>query len=56
MLQPPTPLVYLLSGQTRAATSAEAVAGLVGFLLGNRHVVDAFTVTEIRAVSPDSIR
>jgi hypothetical protein len=49
--QPSTPLVYLLSGQARAATSAEAVAGLVGFLLGNRNVVDAFIVTEIRAVS-----
>ncbi|GAA3693887.1 hypothetical protein GCM10022224_069240 [Nonomuraea antimicrobica] len=48
--QPSTPLVYLLSGQARAATGTEAVAGLVGFLLDNRHVVDAFTVTEIRAV------
>lgn len=48
--QPSTPLVYLLSGQARAATSAEAIAGLVGFLVGNRHIVDAFTVTEIRAV------
>ncbi|MET8866598.1 hypothetical protein ABZW11_26975 [Nonomuraea sp. NPDC004580] len=48
--QPSTPLVYLLSGQVRAATAAQAVAGLVGFLLANRHVVDAFVVTEMRAV------
>ncbi|MFI7639022.1 hypothetical protein [Nonomuraea sp. NPDC049400] len=49
--QPSTPLVYLLSGQARAATGTEAVAGLVGFLIENRHIVDAFTVTEIRAVA-----
>ncbi|WP_146103953.1 hypothetical protein [Nonomuraea solani] len=49
--QPSTPLVYLLSGQVRAATGTEAIAGLVGFLLDNRHVVDAFTVTEIRAAA-----
>ena len=49
--QPSTPLVYLLSGQSRAATGTEAIAGLVGFLLDNRHIVDAFTVTEIRAVT-----
>jgi hypothetical protein len=48
--QPSTPLVYLLSGQARAATGTEAVAGLVGFLVDNRHIDDAFTVTEIRAV------
>lgn len=51
--QPSTPLVYLLSGRSRAVTGAEAVAGLVGFLLDNEHVRDAFTVTEIRAVCPD---
>jgi hypothetical protein len=34
----------------RADRAAEAVAGVVGFLLQNRHVVDEFTVTEIRAV------
>ncbi|WP_344477460.1 hypothetical protein [Nonomuraea monospora] len=49
--QPSTPLVYLLSGQSRAATGTEAIAGLVGFLLDNRNIVDAFTVTEIRAVT-----
>ncbi|KAB8188385.1 hypothetical protein FH608_043860 [Nonomuraea phyllanthi] len=49
--QPSTPLVYLLSGQARAATGTEAIAGLIGFLLANRHVVDTFTVTEVRAVS-----
>jgi hypothetical protein len=48
--QPSTPLVFLLSGQVRAATGTEAVAGLVGFLVDNRHIVDDFTVTEIRAV------
>ncbi|GAA5045312.1 hypothetical protein HNP84_002651 [Thermocatellispora tengchongensis] len=48
--QPSTPLVYLLTGQARAATGPEAIAGLVGFLLENRHIADAFTVTEIRAV------
>ncbi|GAA2801015.1 MULTISPECIES: hypothetical protein [Nonomuraea] len=50
LTQPSTPLVYLLSGQVRAALGAEAVAGVVGFLLQNRHIVDEFTVTEIRAV------
>lgn len=48
--QPSTPLVYLLSGQVRATLGVEAVAGVVGFLLQNRHIVDDFTVTEIRAV------
>lgn len=48
--QPSTPLIYLLSGQGRAALGAEAVAGVVGFLLQNRHIVQEFTVTEIRAV------
>lgn len=50
--QPSTPLVYLLTGQGRAATAAEAVAGLVGFLLVNEHITAPFTVTEIRAVRP----
>ncbi|NUO97222.1 MAG: hypothetical protein HOW71_27150 [Nonomuraea sp.] len=50
LTQPSTPLVYVLSGQMRAAAAAEAVAGVVGFLLQNRHVVDDFVVTEIRAV------
>jgi hypothetical protein len=50
LTQPSTPLVYLLSAQVRAALAAEAVAGVVGFLLQNRHVVAEFTVTEIRAV------
>ncbi|MFG3437659.1 hypothetical protein ACGF0J_10490 [Nonomuraea sp. NPDC047897] len=49
LTQPSTPLVYLLSAQVRAALGAEAVAGVVGFLVQNRHIVDAFTVTEIRA-------
>jgi hypothetical protein len=48
--QPSTPLVYLLTGQVRAVLAAEAVAGVVGFLLQNQHIVDKFTVTEIRAV------
>lgn len=48
--QPSTPLVYLLSGHVRATLGVEAVAGVVGFLLQNRHVVQDFTVTEIRAV------
>ena len=48
--QPSTPLVYILSGQVRATLGAEAVAGVVGFLLQNQHIVDDFTVTEIRAV------
>ncbi|MGW0802400.1 hypothetical protein [Nonomuraea sp. NPDC002799] len=48
--QPSTPLVFLLTGQARAALGVEAVAGLVGFLLQNRHIVDEFTVTEVRAV------
>ncbi len=48
--QPSTPLVFLLTGQARAAYGVEAVAGLVGFLVQNRHTVDDFTVTEVRAV------
>ncbi|MFG1706928.1 hypothetical protein ACFLIM_27420 [Nonomuraea sp. M3C6] len=48
--QPSTPLVYLLSGQARAALGAEAVAGVVGYLVQNQHIVDEFVVTEIRAV------
>ncbi|MER7366903.1 hypothetical protein ACI2LC_23970 [Nonomuraea wenchangensis] len=48
--QPSTPLVFLLSGQARAARAVEAVAGLIGFLVANRSVVDDFTVTEVRAV------
>ncbi|MEV0384907.1 hypothetical protein [Nonomuraea sp. NPDC050643] len=52
LTQPSTPLVYLLSGQVRAAAAAEAVAGVIGFLLQNRHIVDEFVVTEIRAVHP----
>ncbi|GAA1713540.1 hypothetical protein AB0K40_28970 [Nonomuraea bangladeshensis] len=48
--QPSTPLVFLLSGQARAAQAVEAVAGLIGFLIANRSVVDDFTVTEVRAV------
>ncbi|GAA3133344.1 hypothetical protein [Streptosporangium carneum] len=47
--QPSAPLVYLLSGETRARDGVQAVAGLVGFLLHNRHVVTDFTVTETRA-------
>ncbi|MFI9560384.1 hypothetical protein [Nonomuraea endophytica] len=49
LTQPSTPLVYLLSGQVRAALAAQAVAAVIGFLLQNRHVVEAFHVTEIRA-------
>ncbi|WP_113705404.1 hypothetical protein [Nonomuraea lactucae] len=49
LTQPSTPFVYLLSAQVRAALGAEAVAGVVGFLVQNRHIVDEFTVTEIRA-------
>ncbi|NUW32387.1 hypothetical protein HTZ77_13240 [Nonomuraea sp. SMC257] len=48
--QPSTPLIFLLTGQLRAAQAVEAVAGLVGFLVQNRHIVDEFTVTEVRAV------
>ncbi|WP_433443730.1 hypothetical protein [Nonomuraea sp. CA-141351] len=48
--QPSTPLVFLLTGQARAAQGVEAVAGLVGFLLQSLHAVDDFTVTEVRAV------
>ncbi|MCP2347852.1 hypothetical protein [Nonomuraea roseoviolacea] len=48
--QPSTPLIFLLTGQVRAAQGVEAVAGLVGFLVQNRHIVDEFTVTEVRAV------
>lgn len=48
--QPSTPLVYLMSGQVRATLGAEAVAAVLGFLLQNQHIVDEFTVTEIRAV------
>lgn len=47
--QPSTPLVYLLTGQARAALGAEAVAGVVGYLVQSRHIVDQFVVTEIRA-------
>ncbi|MEU1388903.1 MULTISPECIES: hypothetical protein [unclassified Nonomuraea] len=49
LTQPATPLVYLLSARVGAALGAEAVAGVVGFLVQNRHIVDEFTVTEIRA-------
>ncbi|GAA0419088.1 hypothetical protein Acor_28730 [Acrocarpospora corrugata] len=48
--QPSTPLVYILSGQVRTGLAAEAVAGMVGFMLQNRHIVEEFNVTEIRAV------
>ncbi|MEV4179347.1 MULTISPECIES: hypothetical protein [unclassified Nonomuraea] len=48
--QPSTPLVFLLTGQAPAANGVEAVAGLVGFLLRNRHIIDDFTVTEVRAI------
>jgi hypothetical protein len=48
--QPSTPLVYLLTGQVRAALGSEAVAGVVGYLVQNQHIVDEFVVTEIRAV------
>ncbi|MEV0199778.1 hypothetical protein [Nonomuraea sp. NPDC050691] len=48
--QPSTPLIFLLTGQVRAAQGVEAVAGLVGFLVQNRHIVDEFIVTEFRAV------
>ncbi|WP_030918369.1 hypothetical protein [Streptosporangium amethystogenes] len=47
--QPSTPLVYLLTGHARAGDSVQAIAGVVGFLLHNRHVVADFTVTETRA-------
>ncbi|MDF5755097.1 hypothetical protein [Spongiactinospora sp. TRM90649] len=47
--QPSTPLVYLLSGRVRAGSGTEAAAGVAGFLLQNRHIVQEFTVTEIRA-------
>ncbi|MET8334034.1 hypothetical protein ABZV14_29765 [Streptosporangium canum] len=47
--QPSTPLVYLLTGHARAHSSVEAIAGVIGFLLHNRHVVANFTVTETRA-------
>lgn len=47
--QPSTPLVYLLTGRTRAGDSVQAIASVVGFLLHNRHVVADFTVTETRA-------
>ncbi|MFI6818379.1 hypothetical protein ACIBG7_38700 [Nonomuraea sp. NPDC050328] len=50
LTQPSTPLVYLLSANVRAASATEAVAGVVGFLVQNEHIDDAFTVTEIRAV------
>jgi hypothetical protein len=46
--QPSTPLVYVLTGQAHAEHGVQALAGVVGFLLHNRHVVDAFTVTETR--------
>lgn len=36
--QPSTPLVYLLTGHARAHDSVEALAGVIGFLLHNRHV------------------
>ncbi|GAA4229302.1 hypothetical protein FHR32_002069 [Streptosporangium album] len=49
--QPSTPLVYLLTGHARARGSVQAVAGVIGFLLHNRHVVASFTVTEIRSTS-----
>jgi hypothetical protein len=51
------PHIYLLTGHARAAGGGQAVAGVVGFLVHNRHVVDAFTVRDTRAVrlspSPD---
>jgi hypothetical protein len=51
------PHIYLLTGHARAERGAQAVAGVVGFLVHNRHVVDAFTVKDTRAVrlapSPD---
>ncbi|WP_248961605.1 hypothetical protein [Sphaerisporangium perillae] len=52
------PYIYLLTGQARVEQGVQAVAGLVGFLVHNRHVVDDFAVQETRAVqlspSPDT--
>ncbi|MFC5828331.1 hypothetical protein [Nonomuraea insulae] len=48
--QPSTPLVFLLTGQARAAQGVEAVAGMVGFLLQSLATIHDFTVTEVRAV------
>ncbi|MFC4532592.1 hypothetical protein [Sphaerisporangium dianthi] len=51
------PYIYLLTGHAHAEQGVQAVAGLVGFLVHNRHVVDDFAVQETRAVrlfpSPD---
>ncbi|GGK68646.1 hypothetical protein Sme01_13910 [Sphaerisporangium melleum] len=44
------PHIYLLTAHVRAGQGSQAVAGLVGFLVHNRHVVDEFTVQETRAV------
>ncbi|WP_433246006.1 hypothetical protein ACQPYK_44475 [Streptosporangium sp. CA-135522] len=54
--QPSTPLVYLLTGHARARDSIQAIAGVVGFLLHNRHVVADFTVTETRATPQSRAR
>ncbi|MEZ0073302.1 hypothetical protein [Planotetraspora sp. GP83] len=54
--QPSTPLVYVLSGHARAGDGAEALAGVIGFLLHNRHVVADFTVTETRALRLSAAR
>ena len=50
LAQPSTPLVYLLTGHAPARDAAQAIAGVVGFLLRDQQMVGAFTVTDTRAV------
>ncbi|WP_214414716.1 hypothetical protein [Sphaerisporangium fuscum] len=44
------PHIYLLTGHSHAAGGGQAVAGVVGFLVHNQHVVDEFVVRDTRAV------
>jgi hypothetical protein len=44
------PQIYLLTGHAQAAGGGQAVAGVVGFLVQNRHVVEEFIVRDTRAV------
>ncbi|MEV5409448.1 hypothetical protein AB0K60_11515 [Thermopolyspora sp. NPDC052614] len=50
LAQPSTPLVYLLTGHAPAHDAAQAIAGVVGFLLRDQQVAGTFTVTDARAV------
>lgn len=50
LAQPSASLFYLLTGHAPARDAAQAIAGLIGFLLHSGYPADVFTVTDTRAV------